>query len=55
MAKVVRTYHDDEKTKLREEYYEINGKKEGLYKKYYYNGQLEVICNYTDDKINGKK
>ena len=29
MAKVVRTYHDKEKTKLKEEYYEINGKKEG--------------------------
>jgi len=29
MAKLVRIYHDDEKTKLREEYYEVNGKKEG--------------------------
>jgi hypothetical protein len=29
MAKVIRTYHDDEKTKLREEYYEVDGKKEG--------------------------
>ena len=29
MAKVVRTYHDEEQTKLQQEYYEINGKKEG--------------------------
>jgi hypothetical protein len=29
MAKVVRTYHDEEQTKLNEEYYEVNGKKEG--------------------------
>ena len=35
MARVVRTYYDDEKTKLREEYYEVDGKKEGEYKSYY--------------------
>ena len=29
MAKVVRTYYDLDKTKLKEEYYEVDGKKEG--------------------------
>ena len=54
MAKVVRTYYDHEQTKLKEEYYEINGKKEGIYKEYYNNGQLNVVCNYIDDKLNGE-
>jgi len=56
MAKVVRTYHDFKKIKLKEEYYEINGKKEGEYKKYHENGcgQLYIICNYIDDKLNGE-
>jgi len=54
MAKVVRTYYDNEQTKLKEEYYEINGKKEGIYKEYYNNGQLNVVCNYIDDKLNGE-
>ena len=49
MAKVVRTYHDSEKTKLKEEYYEIDGKKEGEYKLYWDNCQLWAICNYVDD------
>jgi antitoxin component YwqK of YwqJK toxin-antitoxin module len=61
MAKVVRTYHDPEETKLKEEYYEVDGKKEGIYKSYYYTqntnnskNQLNVICNYTNDILNGK-
>ena len=54
MAKVVRTYYDKEQTKLDEEYYEINGKKEGEYKEYYMNGNLKVICNYINNKLNGK-
>ena len=32
---VVRTYHDDAKTKLREEYFINAGKIEGIYKLYY--------------------
>jgi antitoxin component YwqK of YwqJK toxin-antitoxin module len=54
MAKVVRTYHDDEQTKVREEYFEINGKKEGIYKSYHENGKLEEICNYIDGKKEGE-
>jgi antitoxin component YwqK of YwqJK toxin-antitoxin module len=54
MAKVVRTYYDLEQTKLKEEYFEVNGKKEGMYKSYYFNGQLWIICNYIDGKINGE-
>ena len=29
MAKVVRTYYDEEQTKLAQEYYQVDGKKEG--------------------------
>ncbi len=54
MAKVVRTFYDKEQTKLDEEYYEINGNKEGEYKQYWDNGQLCIIFNYIDDKLNGK-
>ena len=54
MAKVVRRYYDKEKTKLYEEYYEVNGKKEGEYKQYWDNERLYNICNYIDGKINGE-
>jgi antitoxin component YwqK of YwqJK toxin-antitoxin module len=54
MAKVVRIYYDMEQTKLNEEYYEIDEKKEGIYKRYYGNGNLMKICNYIDDKRNGE-
>jgi hypothetical protein len=54
MAKVVRTYHDVEKTIFKEEYYEIDGKKEGDYKLYDENGQLIGICNYINGNIEGK-
>jgi antitoxin component YwqK of YwqJK toxin-antitoxin module len=52
MAEVVRTYHDT--GELLSEVYVIDGKKNGIYKEYYYSGQLWVICSYTDDKINGE-
>ena len=35
---VFRTYHDREKTKLKEEYFIHNNKIEGIYKSYHYNG-----------------
>jgi antitoxin component YwqK of YwqJK toxin-antitoxin module len=38
MAKVVRTYYNNDV--LKEEYYEIDGKKEGVYKEYYIKGQF---------------
>ena len=47
---VVRTYWDDAKTKLREEYFVNAGKREGIYKSYYPNGQLCVEVNYIDGK-----
>ena len=31
----------------------LDGKKNGEYKEYRENGQLYVICSYTDDKKNG--
>ena len=39
-CKVVRTYHDINNEKLKEEYFEINNKKEGEYKEYHDNGQF---------------
>ncbi len=50
---IVRTYYDNQKTKLKEEYFEVNGKKEGEYKEYYENGQLLRICNYINEKKEG--
>ena len=50
---VVRTYFDTKKTKLGEEYFQLNGKKNGIYKSYYDNGILGSEVNYIDDKKNG--
>ena len=50
---VVRTYHDDAKTILHEEYFINTGKKEGIYKSYWYNGQLCIEVNYIDGLRNG--
>jgi antitoxin component YwqK of YwqJK toxin-antitoxin module len=54
MAKVVRTYYDMEQTELKEEYYEVNGKIEGVYKSYFENGNIDIICNYINGKLNGE-
>ena len=51
---VVRIYYDDEHTKLDEEYFQVNGKKEGEYKSYYENGYLCWICTYINDKEEGE-
>jgi len=50
---VIRTYHDHEETHIRQEYFILNNKKEGIYKSYHYNGQLWKEVNYIDDKKNG--
>jgi antitoxin component YwqK of YwqJK toxin-antitoxin module len=50
---VVRTYYDEEKTKIFEEYFKMNGKIEGIYKSYWQNGQLFYEVNYIDDKREG--
>ena len=52
MAEVKRTYYNDEV--LKEEWIEINGKKDGYYKRYYSNGQIWCICSYIDDKLSGE-
>jgi uncharacterized protein len=54
MAQYIRTYHDNAKTQLKEEYYEVNGKIEGVYKKYYYNGQIYIICNFINGILHGE-
>ena len=50
---VVRTFHDKEKTKVKVEYFKMNGKIEGIYKEYRDNGQLWNEVNYIDGKMNG--
>ena len=52
MAEVKRTYYSHNGSLL-EEWFEINGKKEGDHKTYWDNGQLACICSYIDDKLNG--
>ena len=50
---VVRTYHDDAKINLYEEYFINAGKKEGVYRSYHSDGQLWEEVNYIDGKKNG--
>jgi len=38
---------------LKEEYFQNNGIKEGIYKSYYYNKKTCVECNYINGSING--
>jgi antitoxin component YwqK of YwqJK toxin-antitoxin module len=45
---VIRTYHDNLKVMLYEEYFINAGKKEGIYKLYWENGQLGKEINYID-------
>ena len=39
---------------LKEEFFEINGKKEGILKLYYKNGNIMSIRNYVNNKLNGE-
>ncbi len=52
----VRTYYDYDTncSKLYEEFYQTNGKRDGEYKRYSENNELEIICTYIDNKIEGK-
>jgi antitoxin component YwqK of YwqJK toxin-antitoxin module len=53
LPQVIRTYYETEE--LREEYFQLNGNKEGEYKSYHKNCNLWIICNYVDDKRNGER
>lgn len=52
MAEIKRTYYKS--GKLLSECFEINGVKNGEFKKYHENGQLRQIYTYVNDKINGE-
>jgi antitoxin component YwqK of YwqJK toxin-antitoxin module len=52
---LIRTFHDEEKTKLKEEYFIHINKKEGIHKEYYVDGQLFEEVNYINDKKEGIK
>ena len=43
--------NEENGSRIKEEYFQNNNIKEGIYKQYYSNGQLLAECNY----INGKK
>ncbi len=51
----IRIFHDEEKTKLKEEYFIHINKKEGIYRSYWKNGQLEDEVNYINGKREGIK
>ena len=50
---VKRTFYDVEQTRLKEEWFEIDGKKNGPYKGYWDNGQLYEEVNYINGEGNG--
>lgn len=47
-----RKYYDT--GELKSEVFVIDGKKEGKCKVYYSNGNINVICNYVNNKLNGE-
>ncbi len=54
---LVKTYYDydNDSSKLFEEFYQINGKREGKCTKYYYNYEIDKeVCNFKDDKKEGE-
>lgn len=53
-TRIIRNYYDEEKTKLKEEYFEMNGKKEGTYKGYDKSGCLAVQTNYVAGQRDGQ-
>ena len=53
VSEYCKTYYDKNQTQLHEEYYHNNYIKEGLYKSYYKNGQLEKESVYVNGEING--
>ena len=52
LPQVIRNYY--ETGELQEEYFQLNGKKEGEYKRYNYNGNLYAICNYFNGHPKGE-
>lgn len=52
-TEVVKTYYKDQTT-IKEEYFQVNGIKEGEYKKYYDNGILIETCNYFNNNREGE-
>ena len=51
---LIKTYWDEEKTKLSKEYFICDGKKEGIYKTYWNNGQLKEEGIYKQYWDNGR-
>jgi uncharacterized protein len=52
MAEVKRKYHMN--GELKAEWVEVNGMKEGIYKSYYPDRKLHIICNYVNGKLYGE-
>ena len=49
---LVKNYYGD--NQLKEEYFEVDGKKEGPYKFYHENGELWMIGNYVNGELEGE-
>ncbi len=50
---LIRTFHNEEKTELKDEVNYINDKKEGIEKSYWRDGKLYSKVNYINDKKEG--
>ena len=48
------SFYQNQNKNMCETCFYINSKKEGIYKKYYYDGHIMEISNYNNDKLNGK-
>ena len=52
---IIKTYWNNNETLVKEEYYELNGKKNGIYKSWYMNGKLEKEINYIKEELQYQK
>lgn len=50
---VYKEYFNNDSEKLKSEVFMNNGRKEGIYKSYWENGQIHEEINYIDDRKNG--
>jgi len=50
---VIRTYHDQDETRIYEEYFILNNKKEGVYRSYHKNGCELSIDNSNRENLSG--
>lgn len=52
--KYIKKYYSEIHNRIHEEYFQLNGKKEGEYKSYGYNGNVNRVYNYVNGKLHGE-